>query len=244
MRMTAMGWRGRLALALAAWLAAAGGAAAGSFSLAPIRLEMDRGTRTGVLTLHNDAELPVTIQIDTVAWTQGDDGDRYAPTHDLIVTPPVFVVPPKGEQIVRVARRAAADAGSELPYRLFFQEVPDSTPQSGTGLKIALRVGVPVFVASAGAAPDLKFAAATDATGAVEITATNSGRAHVQVIDFEVTTADGTAVGAVAGARYLLPGSTAHWTLTPVGATPSGALKIHGHGDRGAFTADVDLPAR
>jgi fimbrial chaperone protein len=243
MRMTAIRWRSRLALALAAWLAAAGSAAAGSFSLAPIRLEMDRATKTGVLTLHNDAELPVTIQIDTVAWTQGEDGDRYAPSHDLIVTPPVFVVPAKGEQIVRVARRATADVGAELPYRLFFQEVPDSTPQSGTGLKIALRVGIPVFIVAAGATPDVRWSAATDAKGAIEISATNSGRAHLQISDFEVTGAGGAALGAVSGSRYLLPGTTTHWTL-PAAAAASGALKIHGHGDHGEFSADVDLPAR
>jgi fimbrial chaperone protein len=244
MRMTAIRWPGRLTLALAAWLAAAGGAAAGSFSLAPIRLEMDHATKTGVVTLHNDAELPVTIQIDTVAWTQGEDGDRYAPSRDLIVTPPVFVVPAKGEQIVRVARRASADAGVELPYRLFFQEVPDTTPQSGTGLRIALRVGIPVFVVAAGAAPEVKFTAAVGEHGGIEISASNSGRAHLQISDFEVAAADGTPLGAVSGSRYLLPGSTAHWTLTPATTVPPGALTIHGHGDRGAFTADVDPAAR
>ena len=241
---TAFGWRGRSTLALAAWLAAAGSAAAGSFSLAPIRLEMDRGHSTGVLTLHNDADAPVTIQIETVAWSQPADADHYAPSRDLIVTPPVFVVPPKGEQIVRVARRAKADADSELPYRLFFQEVPDSTPQSGTGLKIALRVGIPVFVIAPGAAPELTFSAASDTAGALEITATNHGRAHVQITDFEVRNESGAVLGAVSGSRYLLPGASARWTVTPAGATPSGVLKIRGHGDRGEIAADVELAAR
>ena len=241
---TAYRWRGRAALALAAWLAAAGGAAAGSFSLAPIRLEMDRNKTTGVLTLHNDADTPVTIQIESLAWSQPEDTDHYAPSRDLIVTPPVFIVPPKGDQIVRVARRATTDSGTEAPYRLFFQEVPDSTPQSGTGLRVALRVGIPVFVTVAGATADLTFAAETDAGGGVAITATNHGRAHVQVTDFEVTTASGARVGAVSGSRYLLPGAAARWTLPPAGEAPSGVLKIHGHGDRGEIAADVALPAR
>jgi len=242
---TAFRWRDRLALALAVWLAAAGSAAAGSFSLAPIRIEMDKGRATGVVTLHNDADVPVTIQIEAVAWTQPEDGDRYVPTHDLIVTPPVFVVPPKSDQIVRVARRPAADTGSEIPYRLFFQEVPDTTPQSGTGLRIALRVGVPVFVAAAGAAPDLAFAAEMAADGSVAITAANHGRAHVQVTDFEVRAENGVALGAVSGSRYLLPGSATRWTLKPAaGETPSGTLKIQGHSDRGPIAAEVALAAR
>jgi fimbrial chaperone protein len=242
---TAQRWRVRLALALAVWLAAAGSAAAGSFSLAPIRVEMDKGHATGVLTLHNDADTPVTIQIEAAAWSQPEDADRYAPTRDLIVTPPVFVVQPKSDQIVRVARRPLADTGSEVPYRLFFQEVPDSTPQSGTGLKIALRVGIPVFVAAAGAAPDLAFSAETTAEGAVAITATNRGRAHVQITDFEVKGDNGTVVGGVSGSRYLLPGTAARWTLKPAtGEAPNGTLKIQGHSDRGAIAVDVALPAR
>ncbi len=240
---TAGRWRGRCALALAAWLAAAVPAAAGSFALAPIRIEMDRSKSTGVLTLHNDADTPVTVQVEAVAWSQPDDGDRYQPTRDLIVTPPVFVVAPKSEQIVRVARRTAGEPASEAAYRLFFQEVPDSTPQSGTGLKVALRVGVPVFIAAAGARPEVSFAAAREADGAVVITATNAGRAHLQITDFEVTGAGGAAVGSVLGSRYLLPGTSARWTLRPAAPLPAGPLKIHGHGDRGEFAADVPLPA-
>ncbi len=241
---TAGRWRGLSALALAVWLAAAGSAAAGSFSLSPIRVEMDRAHTTGVVTLRNDADAPVTIQIESVAWSQPDDADHYAPSRDLIVTPPVFVVPPKGEQIVRVARRPGADTGSEIPYRLYFQEVPDSTPQTGTGLKIALRVSIPVFVLAAGANADLKFGAERNAEGGIDITASNSGRAHVQVTDFEVTTAGGSALGAVSGSRYLLPGASARWTIAPSGESPEGELKIHGHGDRGEIAADVVLPAR
>jgi fimbrial chaperone protein len=242
---TAMWWRDRLALALAVWLAAAGSAAAGSFSLAPIRVEMDKARTTAVLTLHNDADAPVTIQIEAVAWSQPEDADHYAPTRDLIVTPPVFVVQPKSDQIVRVARRPSADSGSEVPYRLFFQEVPDSTPQSGTGLKIALRVGIPVFVAAAGAAPELTFSAAPTADGAVEITAANHGRAHVQITDFEVNGDNGVAVGGVSSSRYLLPGASARWTLKPAaGKAPGETLRIQGHSDQGPIAADVALPAR
>ena len=245
MATTVWGWRDRLALALAVWLAAAGSAAAGSFSLAPIRVEMEKGRTTGVVTLHNDADAPVTIQIESLAWAQPEDADRYTPTRDLIVTPPVFVVAPGSDQIVRVARRAAADSGSEVPYRLFFQEVPDTTPQSGTGLKIALRVGIPVFVAAAGAAPDLAFTAEPTADGEIAITATNRGRAHVQLTDFEVRADNGVAVGSVSGSRYLLPGSAAHWTLKPAaGERPGERLKIQGHSDRGLIAADVTLPSR
>jgi fimbrial chaperone protein len=244
MAATAVWWRRRLALALAAWLAAAGSAAAGSFSLAPIRLELSKGRTTGVLTLHNDADAPVTIQVEAVAWSQPDNADRYQASRDLIVTPPVFIVPPKGDQIIRVARRDREETGSEIAYRLFFNEVPDTSPQSGTGLRLALRIGIPVFVVAPGAAADLSFAADTNAQGGVEITATNHGRAHVQISDFEVTSESGTPVGAVSSSRYLLPGASAHWTLTPDGATPRGVLRIRGHGDRGEIAADVALAAR
>ena len=232
------------ALALGAWLAA-GTAAAGSFSLAPIRVELDSGHGTGVLTLRNEADAPVTIQIESVAWSQSDEADQYEPTRDLIVTPPVFVVPPKSEQIVRVARRASPVPGREIAYRLFFEEIPDSTPLAGNGLKVALRVGVPAFLSSPGVTPNLSFSAQPGKDGAVELTATNPGNAHVQIIDFVVRSSTGSIIGEVRGSRYLLAGSSAHWTLSPAGnETPSGVLSIRGHSDHGEIAAEAALAAR
>jgi len=225
-------------------LAAALPAAASTFNLAPIRLEMDRSRQTGVLTLHNDGDAPVTIQVRPVSWSQPEGADRYEPTQDLIVTPPVFVVAAHKDQIVRVARRGATDGERERTYRLFFEEVPDAAPAGFNGLKVALRIGIPVFFAAPAAKPDLAFSARWNADGTLELSAQNKGLAHFQITDFELSAPDATQVAKVGGSRYVLGGSETHWSLTPAPGTGRAEhLRISGHGDGGAIAADVAVTA-
>jgi fimbrial chaperone protein len=226
-------------------LAAAGIAAASSFNIAPIRVEMDRGHQTSVVTLHNEGDGPVTVQVQSVAWSQDEGGDRYEATRDLLVTPPVFVVPAKGDQIVRIARRATIDSPREQAYRLFFQEVPDAAPQNFNGLKIALRIGVPVFVAAPTSAPnDLSWRASWLADGSLRVEATNRGLAHVQITDFAIESGISAVVARIGGSRYLLAGTQASWTVSaPAEVDHAAPLRIRGYSDRGDLVADVAVTA-
>ena len=109
---------------LAATLAAATPAAASSFSVAPIRVELDKSHRTGVLTLHNEGDTAVVVQVTAVSWRQENGEEHFEEAHEVLVTPPVFEVASKGEQIVRIALKRDADPTTELAYRVFFEEVP------------------------------------------------------------------------------------------------------------------------
>ena len=228
-------------IVLAALLAAATPAAASSFSIAPIRVEMGAGHDRGVLTLHNDGDAPVTVQVSGVAWSQPGGADQYAPTRDLITTPPVFVVPAKSDQIVRVALRRDADAARELAYRVFFEEVPTDSSTTFNGLHVALRIGVPVFVAPA-AKPlaALAWQVRCTATGDLQFAARNHGTAHLQVTGFAVQIGSQAQPLQVRGARYVLPDSTVSWSMpAPAGFDPSAPLHIHGFSDQGEISADV-----
>src|SRR5215469_11000812 len=129
-------------------LAAAGPAAASSISVAPIRVELSGTKRTAVLTVRNADDAPVVVQARPVAWSQRDGEDQLDDTHDLVVTPPLFTVPGKGQQVLRVALLRDADATRELDYRLVLSEVPSSVTPDITGLRVALRITLPVFVAA------------------------------------------------------------------------------------------------
>jgi fimbrial chaperone protein len=234
----------RCAVLLGGLLAAVATAAASTFNIAPIRLEMDRSHQTGVLTLHNDGETPLTIQVQSVAWSQAEGSDRYDRTAELIVTPPVFVVRAHADQIVRVARRGGSDGERERTYRLFFEEVPEAAAPGFSGLKVALRIGIPVFFAAPLAKPELAFSASWKADGTLDFAAQNRGLAHFQITDFELATPDATVVARVGGSRYVLGGSETHWSLTPAAGTGRAEqLRIHGHGDGGAIAAEVAVAA-
>ena len=231
------------AASLLGMLAVAGTAAASTLSVAPVRIELSPTVSTAVLTLRNPDDAPVTVQATPAAWSQQDQQDQLADTHDVLVTPPLFTIPPKGHQIVRVALLRKPDTSRELDYRLVLAEIPPPGTPESTGLRFALRITMPVFVAApVPTAPDLTWQHSWLADGTLRIEAHNNGTAHIQVIDFDVQTADQAArVVHTDAARYLLPGSSAHWEIHPDGDFPRARrIVIHGHSDAADFKVSSD----
>jgi fimbrial chaperone protein len=153
----------------------------------------------------------------------------------------VFTLPAKGQQIIRIALRRAVDPERELSYRLLLDEVPQPPSADFTGLQVALRLSLPVFVQPARrASAALVWNAAWQSDGHIRIKVRNEGSAHAQVLDFAVQAA-GDALMSLHNsvARYVLPGSEAEWLLdVPEGVVRSGLLRIHGASDQGDFSAE------
>jgi fimbrial chaperone protein len=200
---------------------------------------LSSGKRTAVLTVRNQDESPVVVQARPAAWSQRDGEDQLDDTHDLVVTPPIFTVAGKGQQVLRVALLRDADPARELDYRLVLSEVPSSVAPDKTGLRVALRITLPVFVAAqAHTAADVAWTHKWLADGTLEIAAQNRGTAHVQIQGFDVQAA-GNAAGKVHAdePHYLLPGTDFRWRLHPGDALSHDAqLVLQGHSDAGDFT--------
>jgi fimbrial chaperone protein len=227
------------ALLATGMLAAADEAAASALSVAPIRIELSSSTRTAVLTMRNQEDSPVVVQARPAAWSQAQGEDQLADTHDLLVTPPIFTVPPHGQQVLRVALLHDPDAARELDYRMVLSEVPQAAAPETTGLRVALRITLPVFVAAqAHTAADLTWSHRWLPDGTLEVAAHNHGSAHIQILDFDVKSAGNNDPSLHTDApHYLLPGTLVHWQLrgdlAPARDTP---LIIRGHSDAGDFT--------
>lgn len=231
-----------------------GSVVAGTFTISPLRVDFGGTTRTAALTVRNDEAVPVVVQAEALAWSQESGQDDLAPSRDLLVSPVVFTLAPGGSQLVRVALRREADGGRELTYRLTLQEVPQAASPDFTGLQVALRLSVPVFVAPrAPAEPRLVWTATRAATGTVTVTARNDGASHARLQGFALKTADGRATLAEQPAlAYVLPGATRRWTFdddTRATATSGAALagagpyRLEGATERGAFVAELALTA-
>lgn len=187
---------------------------AGTFSISPIRLDLSAKARTAALTIRND-ERETLVQVEVLLWEQVDGEDRLTPTRDLLVSPAVFTLAPNGSQLVRVALRGApADASRELSYRLILQEVPQTANPDFAGLRVALRMSVPVFVATAGTTgPALTWSAAASGDALV-LTAENTGDVHARIHGFSISPVAGDdAPIARSAAAYIPPGQSRRWTL-------------------------------
>ncbi len=216
-------------------------AVAGSFGIAPTRVELAAGHRIDVLTVHNQDVGPVQVQVRAFAWSQHEGNDQYEETREVLVAPPVFELPPQADQIIRIALRRDPDPARELSYRIVLQEVPQALPAGTSGLKVALRLTIPVFVAPPQPVhAELAWRAQRLADGTLQIKAANRGRAHVQINQFDLQMGDSVAALPVRIVQYVLPGSEVGWIVTPpASASPEALMQVHGSSDEGAFTAPV-----
>jgi fimbrial chaperone protein len=183
----------------------------------------------------------VVVQVRAVAWSQQNGEERLDDTQDVLASPAVLQIPGNGSQIVRVALRGAPDTERELTYRVVFDEVPQAAPAGFNGLRVSLRLSVPIFVTPVHGRPsaNLQWQLLRLPGGDFEVDAKNEGTAHLQVADFDVQVGADTPLHAKTS-KYLLPGSRMTWQIKPEAPVASqGPIVIHGHSDQGDFTAPV-----
>jgi fimbrial chaperone protein len=163
----------------------------------------------------------------------------------------VFTVPGNGSQLIRVALRVPADAQRELSYRVILTEVPQRASPDFTGLNVALRLSLPVFVAPVAAAkPLLEWSATRSADGTISLTARNAGNAHARILTFSAAPATGSASAMTQDvAAYLLPGQARTWTLDnkqngTASSTDWNRLRVKGTSEAGDFEVETSLEAR
>ena len=233
-----MYWASRVtrSACLAALLAGPVSAWSGSLSVSPIRLDLSARQRVASVVMRNAGSEPSVVQVEVSGWAQSDNQDIYGETQDLLVTPPIFTIPPGGSQVIRVGLRRAQDPALELSYRVFMQELPPPAGPGFQGLQMALRIGVPVFVAaSARPRSELRWSAAASGDS-VKLVLENGGTAHLRIVDVALTAAGGKNAATVAHIpTYVLPGQRHEWLLklsTPakVGAT----FQVQAHTDSGS----------
>jgi fimbrial chaperone protein len=235
-----------LAFCISGWQTAI----AASLSLVPVRISLTAKQPISAMTVRNDGDEATVVQLEAAAWAQTDGKDVYTATAEILATPPIFTVPPGGSQLVRVGLRRAADADHELTYRLFLQEVPPPPTADFKGLRVALRFGVPVFVAPTKAVtkkgsvpvPSLQWHAhAAAGTDRITLTAINTGAAHVQVTHFTLAPLnDPTTPVEHQSPEYVFPGQHRDWQIAITPAPTAGTtLHVAAGTDAGPIEADV-----
>lgn len=229
---------GRLLIAAGLFTVCSGPSHAGGLRVTPLRLDFSPQQQSGQFELANLSDAPLAIQIKVFRWSQKDGQDDYQATQDLFFAPPIVRVAGKANALVRFRIRTPAPAGSEVPYRVYFQEVPPArNEQAGSGTVLRLRVGVPVFATSADPVyPSVTSKTSREAEG-LRVHITNAGKAHIRISNVRLypgntnlKAPDQPAVAqagqSVHSGNYLLAGSSDDWLLPlTAGADPKG-LKL------------------
>jgi len=210
----------------------------------PIRATLSAAHPVAALTVRNDGAEPTVVQVDALSWSQREGADVYAPTKEIIATPPIFSIKPGASQVIRVGLRREPDSGRELTYRLSLAEIPPPPKADFMGLRVALRMIVPVFVVPpGGTAPRLQWRVAAAGPGALSVALRNDGNAHVQVTHLRLESPPGQELDRQQASFYVLPGQSREWRLKGT-AQPGSALRVHARTDAGDVQTDLKVEGR
>jgi len=233
--------RAAWAAALLALFLAALDARAGTVQVSNTRLDIARGASSVAITVSNPSDERVIVQMNVVGWSQSSGKDVYADSEDFVVAPPIATIAAGGEQIVRLVAKRRADPAVERAYRLYISEVPPPPKPGFRGLQVALRIGVPVFVAPDAKKPTPKIVwRAERRADRIRIEAQNTGNAHIKFSAMEARGSDGQpVVTAPTQPIYVLPGTAFSWEASVErGALPP-RIHIKTSTDAGEITTDL-----
>ena len=233
------GIAGTLALLVGVSCAAA---RAQGLQVAPISVQLESGQRSTTLTIANQNSVPVSVQLRAFAWNQISAADALVPTSDIAVSPPITEIGAGQTQLFRIMLRRPA-TGAEASYRLLFDQLPNTADPTASGIKLLLRLSVPVFVEPGTAiAQNTAWRLAPGLRGTVLLGA-NHGTRHIRLSNPSITRSDGQKLALQPEQTpYILPGAERSWTIHDGGQLRPGT-KVHltAISDLGPIDAMVDV---
>jgi fimbrial chaperone protein len=191
-----------------------------SLEITPVAIHLVPGQNSTTIEVMNRGGLATAIQLRAYAWSQNGDQDVLVPTHEVILSPPIFTVPSGKTQTIRLLLRRESSAAGQRSYRLLLDEVPSAAAKDRQ-VMIAMRVSLPVIIASASPKPkSLVWCAKRGAGSQIVLSATNSGNVFDRIYAIAVTLADGSEakIASTAANSYLLAGAERHWIVQGKGA--------------------------
>jgi fimbrial chaperone protein len=212
-------------------------ARAGALQVSPVGLDLPAGHAAAVLTIHNDDDEPMNVQIRVFHWAQANDDDRYDPADDVVASPPIAPLAPHTERLIRIVR-TAAPATTEQSYRLIVDELPPPPGLADRRVQLLLRHSIPLFFgADAETTARVAWSVAASPQGLV-VTGRNTGGRHIRIANLVLLDASGATIAGRPGlVGYILAGSEIRWTLPAASKPDAVAVRLRADGDAGAIDA-------
>lgn len=184
-----------------------GSVTAYTFSVSPIRVFFEPNQKTTLVTVGNDDETPLKLQIKLVSWTQAADGkDVYTDSDDIIYYPREMVLGPKESRVVRLGIKAPAQ-DRERTYRLLIEDLPgEIAPVQGPSVNFRYRFSIPIFLPPRTPNRDAEIVDMTVKGGKIQLQIANRGSQHIRFDRITVKTASGFSKDVAVW--YVLPGAT------------------------------------
>ena len=210
-------------------------------TISPVLLELNPNHRVVAVTVSNESDTPLTLQAETLEWTQPNGEDRTEANDDLLVVPPFAEIRPGESQIFRVTLRRPALTAGERAYRLVLDDVSEIKKETkGVGVTFSFSHRLPVFVAGSGKIgpkPRLGMCPPSAPSGCVRLE--NEGDRFVQVKHLTVAGRDWRKE--IDTSTRVLAGAWKQWTFDWP-ANHAGPLTVNA--ETSAGPQSIELPPR
>jgi len=163
------------------------------FDVQPVKVFFSGRTRAEKLVVANVSDDDLSLQAQAFAWSQDNDGkDVYKETSDIVIFPRMLMIPRGEQRIIRLGT-AIGPSPREGTYRVYLEELPirdRKNKVAGAGVRLTLRVGIPVFVSPVNN-PDKKVSGSlTMEKGKAVVRVHNEGNAHFIIQSVRITGRD------------------------------------------------------
>lgn len=179
----------------------------------PVTVEPLAGARTASLTLINDEQTPVRVQIRVFRWSQERGQDILTATQDVVASPPFATLTPDLHSLVRLVRAKKGATEGEESYRVLIDEVPEPGEAQPGAVNLILRQSIPVFFSDTPQRTSVvDWSIDHDGTQAW-VVATNRGGRRLRLSDMIIENQDEVVHHQAGLIGYVLAGATMRWPI-------------------------------
>lgn len=218
---------------------------AASLQIWPIEITLKSTGEIAAIQVNNVSDESALVQAMATAWhleAEGANGKKNL-TDDLLISPPVFELPGRSSQTIRLALRNPMEADSEKTYRLVVTELPRTAGLIPNSLAASVSIRLPVFVKPEGSAPNLRWSVANTEFGGLHLLMSNDGNAHINVKRVKMSKLnDQQSVFESENGGYVLAGDSMRWPLDVALSALKGPIVVNADSSIGPIRAAVTLP--
>lgn len=191
----------------------ASSAEAASLRVSPVTLDMRMPRSAATLTLRNDANRPLDVQVRVFRWTQSGGADQYEPTTAVVASPPATRLAPNIDYTVRVVRTSKAPITTEESYRVIIDELPAKSVQRSGTINFVVRHSIPVFFRNSEAGTPKVAWKLMRTGGNTKLLANNTGGTRLKLADLSLQQGNVQLYARQGLIGYVLAGATVEWPV-------------------------------
>ncbi len=200
---------------------------AGEFGVTPLLVDLDNTSRNGVITVSNDSDKPLRVNMKLMKWMQSASGEEsYAESDALLFFPKTMAIDPMDKRVVRIGLKSLTSVDKpEQAFRLFIEEAPpEDADLKKNQVQFRFRFAIPVFVAPSERKVNIRLESLTAKGGKVHALVVNDGTETVRFDNLHIS-ADPAWEQSSAG-QYHMPATRRSYDIDIPAAECRGGRKL------------------